>query len=763
MKFLTKLLSVLLLLMFTMSIAQAQISALAGDDASVEKSIQLPTPLTPESARNLVSTMSDQQVRALLLERLDAVAKEKAAKNINSQSGAAATIGSWFTVVGSSISEAVERVPRIWTGLKTSTGNFRSKHGSDGLFNIFVIILGSIAAGYAAETIVNRLVRSKRENLQNYSDTLSLGQTLKILGRRLFWDIIALVVFFVVTRVIAQNFVPEDFVAFVTSVMASLVVLPRLTWVFSRMIFAPSQPEMRLLSVDDDTARFFHWNTIAAAAFVGFMGFIIGFHADNGVAVGETRLGFWLNNILFIWFIVAMYVSRKGGIQALIGSRPEEVTPMEMKIAKIFPWFAIGFIVLMWFVVQIIAGYGRYDLLGGRQYIILAIVVFIPGFDTMIRALVRHLVPPMQGEGVIAKQAYYSTKRSYIRIGRVLMFGLVIVLIAELWNIDFENLASAGLGVQFAGRFFEVLIVLAFGYLIWEVVTLLINRKLAAEMTAAGFDLDDDEPGGGEGGGAGGSRLSTVLPMIRLTLQFIIAAMTILIALSNTGFDITPLLAGAGVLGIAIGFGAQSLVKDVVSGIFFLVEDAFRVGEYLNINETVGTVEKISLRSMQLRHHNGPVHTIPFGEIPKVTNMSRDWVIMKLKWTLPFGTDPQKIKKLFKEIGKEMMDAEYAENIIQTFKSQGVYDVDDVGIVIRGKFMAKPGTQWIMRKDVYARVQKKLEANGIEFARREVKVNVPGLNGATDLDENSKNAISAAAALAAQPVDGAKKPEPDTP
>ena len=78
-----------------------------------------------------------------------------------------------------------------------------------------------------------------------------------------------------------------------------------------------------------------------------------------------------------------------------------------------------------------------------------------------------------------------------------------------------------------------------------------------------------------------------------------------------------------------------------------------------------------------------------------------------------------------------MMDAEYAENIIQTFKSQGVYDVDDVGIVIRGKFMAKPGTQWIMRKDVYARVQKKLEANGIEFARREVKVNVPGLNGAS--------------------------------
>ena len=343
------------------------------------------------------------------------------------------------------------------------------------------------------------------------------------------------------------------------------------------------------------------------------------------------------------------------------------------------------------------------------------------------------------------------------------MFGLVITIIAGLWQIDFGNLASAGIGARFAGKSLEVLFILAIGYLVWEVVTLLINRKLAAEMTAAGFDLDSDEPGGGEGGGAGGSRLSTVLPMIRYSMQVVITTMTTLLALSATGTDITPLLAGAGVLGIAIGFGAQSLVKDVVSGLFFLVEDAFRVGEYLNINDTVGTVEKISLRSLQLRHHNGPIHTIPFGEIPKVTNLSRDWVIMKLKWTLPFGTNPNKIKKLFKEIGKEMMDAPYAENIIQTFKSQGVYDVDDVGIIIRGKFMAKPGTQWVMRKDVYSRVQAKLEENGIEFARREVRVNIPGLDDVNKIDENTKTAIGAAASQSVQNDDALKPPSPDTP
>ncbi|MEE9315112.1 MAG: mechanosensitive ion channel family protein, partial [Rhizobiaceae bacterium] len=168
------------------------------------------------------------------------------------------------------------------------------------------------------------------------------------------------------------------------------------------------------------------------------------------------------------------------------------------------------------------------------------------------------------------------------------------------------------------------------------------------------------------------------------------------------------------------------------------------------IGTTVGTVEKISLRSLQLRHHKGPVHTIPFGEMRQVTNNSRDWVITKLKFTVPFDTDINKIKKLFKVIGAEMLEAEYAGDILQTFKSQGVYDVDDVGIIIRGKFMTKPGTQWIIRKDVYNRVQKAFDANGIEFARKEVRVQIPGLDEHSELNNDQKQAISAAASEAAQ-------------
>ncbi|MCB1832503.1 MAG: mechanosensitive ion channel, partial [Geminicoccaceae bacterium] len=102
------------------------------------------------------------------------------------------------------------------------------------------------------------------------------------------------------------------------------------------------------------------------------------------------------------------------------------------------------------------------------------------------------------------------------------------------------------------------------------------------------------------------------------------------------------------------GFGAQALVRDIVSGVFFLIDDAFRVGEYIEMGELRGTVESISLRSLRVRHHRGAVHTIPFGELKSLTNYSRDWVMMKLEFRVPFDTDLKLAKKLVKQIDQEL-------------------------------------------------------------------------------------------------------------
>jgi small-conductance mechanosensitive channel len=236
-----------------------------------------------------------------------------------------------------------------------------------------------------------------------------------------------------------------------------------------------------------------------------------------------------------------------------------------------------------------------------------------------------------------------------------------------------------------------------------------------------------------------------------MALEATIVVIAALLALGHLGMNITALLAGAGVIGLALGFGAQTLVRDIVAGVFFLLDDAFRVGEYVDIGGTMGTVDKISVRSLQLRHHMGPIHIIPYGEIPKLTNMSRDWAIVKLKFTVPFDTDVMKIKKLFKQIGKDLMEIpEIADTMLQPFKFQGVYGYDDVGIIVRGKFMAKAGMQFAAKKEILARVRTGFEENGIEFARKEVRVNVPGLDGNTELDDKQKEAIAAGASQAAE-------------
>ena len=157
---------------------------------------------------------------------------------------------------------------------------------------------------------------------------------------------------------------------------------------------------------------------------------------------------------------------------------------------------------------------------------------------------------------------------------------------------------------------------------------------------------------------------------------------------------------------------------------------------------------------MQLRHHLGLVQTVPYGDIAKVTNFSRDWVITKLKFTVPFDTDPEKVRKMFKKIGQEVqaMD-EFKDDMLQPFKSQGVYNFDDVGMVVRGKFMAQPGSQFMMRKEIYNRVKAAFDEAGIDFARREVRVNIPNLEDHDELTDEDKARITAAAAAEAETRD----------
>ena len=329
-----------------------------------------------------------------------------------------------------------------------------------------------------------------------------------------------------------------------------------------------------------------------------------------------------------------------------------------------------------------------------------------------------------------------------------------IGLVLSIWGVDVWNPDN----ILF--RAADILIVAFIAYLLYESIKIAIDQKIEDEgglIVAAPGD---------EGGAAGeGSRLVTLLPLFRNFLLITVVVMAGMIILSEMGVDIAPLFAGAGVIGLAVGFGSQTLIRDIFSGAFFLIDDAFRLAEYVDIGEVKGTVENISLRSVQLRHHRGALHTIPFGEIHRMTNYSRDWAMMKLELRVTYDTDVEKVRKLIKKFGQELQDdPEIGPKFLQPLKSQGVTKMEDSAMILRVKFMTVPGEQFIIRKRVYHGIREIFEREGTEFAHREVTVRLKD-NGteeengeesaAPNLGESQKRAIGGAALSAVSTDDPA--------
>ncbi len=288
-------------------------------------------------------------------------------------------------------------------------------------------------------------------------------------------------------------------------------------------------------------------------------------------------------------------------------------------------------------------------------------------------------------------------------------------MLAQLWGV-FLLATESSAAVALLWHLVSVVAILFATSIVWTFLRSLFDAYAPQRGSHAPGEDDDSEP-------SVQSRLRTVLPVIRGVVLGTVMALAVLVCLSRLGVDIGPLLAGFGILGLAISFGSQALVRDIVSGIFFIAEDAFRVGEYIDTGRLKGTVEKISIRSVQLRHQSGQIHTVPFGQLQSVTNASRDWATVKFNIRLERDADIEVARKTIKKIGQAMQaDPEFAAEFIQPLKLQGMAEITDTALVIRLKFTAKPTrTSWLQR-EALKRVYAGLNAAGVTFASNAVTV-----------------------------------------
>jgi small-conductance mechanosensitive channel len=368
---------------------------------------------------------------------------------------------------------------------------------------------------------------------------------------------------------------------------------------------------------------------------------------------------------------------------------------------------------------------GRVEI-GGALLLTLGLVVGVPLFETLMQAFIRRLDSQLVGR--TPASATPGLPDVVARCVRVAVLILVAVAIAELWVVQVLALVSPDQWDRITGASRTAGITLFLAFVAWEMFRYATDPYMATRRRNAADAIAD-----GDAAAAPASRLGTMMPLLRIVAGILIGFLAVMIVLEDFGINVTPLLAGASIFGIALSFGSQTLVRDIVSGIFYLTDDAFRVGEYIDCGRAKGTVEGFTLRSIRLRHQNVQVHTIPFGQLGQITNFSRDWLTVKFNLRFARDTDIEKLRKAAKKIGADMLGVpEIKAEVLAPFKMQGVADIVDNALLVRFKFTARPGNPAMIQREAVKRMFNTFPGLGIEFAREGAAVILHAPAGMTE-------------------------------
>lgn len=721
-------------------------------------------PSDPAQVDAFMAALTDAQARQLLHEKLTAKA---AARDDDGSGQSSGLIQDLFERLESNIRTIQARNAAFLheagqeLGRHKILANVSDGGGAPALLRYLLVLVAVIAGGLAAFLWAGRLRQGFKRRLDAAGPGPRLGRSLAILAN-LGLQLLEVAAFFMAASLLYLVLIPASGAL---RELGLLCVVGLTNYLLiqaaARVLLAPDFEAARPIPLADADAATLYRGMVAIA----LVSLVVGVVSVALEQVGQAEA---FGDILYaqagplvgIMLAAMLYANRERVAAAIAGDG--EPAGKRAFAAR------YGHVAAMAYVLIIGLYWSSQSLVGDATILHLVMGLFaIPaciGVDLWVRKLLlvasgedREIIRLDAGSAEAAAEQDNGkaapdkrTLRYYIplirKTLRLVLAAFAAFAMLKMWGVEIP------LGWLFARNVLSVLLVAVGGLLAWEVVRIRIDRRLSEETSLPGEEME-------EGGGAGGSRSATLLMLLRKFILSVIVVMGTLIALSALGVDIAPLIAGAGVIGLAIGFGAQTLVKDIISGVFFLIDDAFRVGDYVEAGTAKGTVEQISLRSMKLRHPRGMVFTIPYGGLKILQNFSRDYIISKLDFRVRYDADIDKIRKIIKRINKDFMaDEELSQGMLSDIKSMGVRKMEDSAMILRIKFKTVPGRQFVVQKELYRRVQEAFRKNGIEFAHRNVTVYFPpemrGLAGGEQPAEQPAGLppLAAAAAAAAAAV-----------
>jgi small-conductance mechanosensitive channel len=287
-------------------------------------------------------------------------------------------------------------------------------------------------------------------------------------------------------------------------------------------------------------------------------------------------------------------------------------------------------------------------------------------------------------------------------IGSIIIWAFAALSLLEIWGVGSYAWLGTELGKRVTGSLVTIATILGLAFILWEIVNAAIDRYLT----------------GSDGAGnriARSARVRTLLPLIRNVMWVILMVLVLLLILSEIGVNIAPLLGVSAVFGLAIGFGSQALVKDIITGLFILIEDIMAVGDVVDLSGGYsGVVEAISVRTIKLRDSQGTLQTIPFSEVTKVKNLSRDFAYFVIDLALPLTLDPDKIGQALTAVAEEMAkEPAYAPSIAAPIELLGVTGYGLTGMQYQARLKTLPLRQWAVGREFNKRMKAAFEAAGI--------------------------------------------------
>jgi small-conductance mechanosensitive channel len=760
-----------------------------GTDAKNAENVSLPEPLNSENIDQVIAGLSDEQVRRLLINELKAQAQkempvEEKPKGIAGFIEKIKNLTALLQTRIEFIRSGGSAVPQELSGIYAFLG--RGERGTKTVPQVILSVAAVLAGALLIEWLFVLYTAAARRRITSSAPS---GWIAKIgsLGSRALLDLTAIIIFIIAALILFFLFLDRTAGQRVLlAAYAAGLAFFQVAYLVLRFFLAPRTPALRFLPFSDETALYLH-HWLMALIFVLCFGNVTKGVMGLAGATELTQLKFGtLYGLIAIGMMIWMIVQKRKAAAATF-SRGLPETSLRYRLAQKWHHFAV-FAVLVLFAAAI--GAGILGTASGQALLTLLMIPLYFMLDWILRLMLEaafgiveqheeQTVPvaatsdvpegdiEAEADRLEADEADEAAEDQAAPGGRLdlermkgplrgaLRLALAVLLffwILDIWNLDLP------IGETVVATLIKILVVVLICYVAWGLVNAAIMRRMREEMP----EEEDEEQ---EEGGAGGSRIATLLLLLRKFMLVVIIVMASLVVLSALGVNIGPLIAGAGVFGLAIGFGAQTLVRDIISGIFFLMDDAFRVGDYLEVSGTKGTVEHISLRSLRLRNPRGMVNFIPFGDMQMVTNLSRDYVIMKLDFRVRYDADVEKIRKIIKKkVYKQILEnPELGPKLLEPIKSQGVREMDDSAMVMRVKYKTIPGDQFVIRKEVYRLMQEAFREEGIEFAHRNVTVYMPpepGSEGTAQAagegqqkdakaDSEAQRQAAAAAALAA--------------